>query len=351
MNFDYKSKKESYREESVFEELKINIKVDVTNDADQRFYFIKNIESASIKFEAPVLQTIGPAICEKINTLNFSEPHSKIRKSWSAFYALKEIIDIIRTEVSINKKGYQLYFRGQGGDWPLKPTLYRDGKNGYTDEFRIHYDSIYESIANKFPHEIEYSSEFGSEERALNLAVLQHYGLGTPLVDITENPFIAMMFMTNDYKHIGEHSALQLDVFFIREDGDNKLFQSTRNNEHNPRIAVQKGAFLNFEKLDDALLFGDKKIGRISINIVYDGDSDSDTNKLLPDGLSEESVNNSQIALETAAKDIQKKLESFNYMNSDLFPDFYKYLEMLKIQYTQGKDDNPWYELASYKST
>lgn len=345
---EYESRKKVYVETKVFDTLEIDIKVGVTNNDDKRFYIINDISCANEQLNSPVLQNIGQDIVKHINDLEFSKSHSKIRQSWSAFYAIKEIIDIIRTEVKEKCKGYKIYFRGQGGDWPLKPTLYRDGENGYSDEFRIQYDTIYESIANKFPHEIEYSSDFGSKKRAANLAILQHYGLGTPLVDITENPFIAMLFMTNNYQYSEEHGSLKMDVFFIREDGENTLFQEVGNKDNNLRITVQKGAFLNFEKLEGALIYGEKKIDRISINLKYDNASLEQ--ELLPDGLDDEGNNNPEIALKTAARDIQEKLTSFNYMNADLFPDFYKCLEMIKLKYTQGNGtEQPWYKIFYHK--
>lgn len=343
MKFDYRSKKANYSETEVFDTLNIDITVGITSYDSDKFYVIRNISVSDKEFESRVLRDIGNKISSEVNALDFGTPHSRLRKSWSAFYALKEIIDIIRESIT---REYKLYFRGQGGDWPLQPTLYRDGEGGYSDDFRAQYDNIYESIANKFPHEIEYVSESGSEKRASNLAILQHYGLGTPLVDITENPFIAMLFMTNNYKFVKDHCSPKLDIFFVREDGNNTLFQEVRSKDHNLRITVQKGAFLNFEKLDDDLIYGKNKLDRISINLKYDDDS-YDTN-MLPDGHDDEALNNSEIALTTAVRDIDAKLKTFNYMSSDLFPDFYKYLEMLKVKYAyDAVEEQPWYKFSS----
>lgn len=343
MKFDYRSKKENYDEDQVFDTLTIDILVGITNYDSDKFYVIKNISINNKTFESPLLPTLGVKVSDAIKALDIGTSHSKLRKSWSAFYTLKEIIDVIR---ELTPKGYRLYFRGQGGDWPLKPTLYRDGIGGYSDDFRAQYDKIYESVANKFPHEIEYVPESGNEKRASNLAILQHYGLGTPLVDITENPFIAMLFMTNNYRFVEDHCSPKFDIFFVREDGHNTLFQEVRSKDHNLRITVQKGAFLNFEKLDDDLIYGKNKLDRISINLKYNDESYD--MKMLPDGSDDEASNNSEIALTTAVRDIDAKLKTFNYMSSDLFPDFYKYLEMLKIKYSYDtEEEQPWYKFSS----
>lgn len=349
MIFDYKLNQSKYNELQVFETLNVNIQVGLTNYDKDRFYIIKNIDVAGGPFNSSVLKNIGESITENVNHLEFKASHSKIRKSWSAFYTLKEIVDIIR---NLNPKGYKLYFRGQAGDWELQPTLYRDGENGYSDDFRERFDSIYESVANKFPNEIKYIPEIGNEERASNLAILQHYGLGTPLLDITENPFIAMLFMVNNYSYNDEHSSPKLDIFFKNEKGDNILFQEVRNSNHNLRLTVQKGAFLNYERLnnnDDDLISANFKLDRISINLQY---TDADTSKyeydMLPDGvIGSEADDAPEVVLTTAIKDIESKLESFNYISNDLFPDFYKHLEMIKGKYSdrdQSNNDDPWYK-------
>ena len=153
VKFDYRSKKANYKEDNVFDTLNIAIEVGITNSDHDKFYVIKNINVIEQEFKSRVLRDIGNKIITEIKGLKFDETHSTLRKSWSAFYAIKEIIDIVRNLIP---KEYKVYFRGQGGDWELKPTLYRDGATGYSDKFRGQYDNIYESIAHKFPHEIEY---------------------------------------------------------------------------------------------------------------------------------------------------------------------------------------------------
>lgn len=342
MKFDYISKKRSYSEEKVFDTLNIDINVGITHNDRDVIYAINDIEVSDNDYVSRVLRDIGKRVSQTVGQLDVKHPHSELRSSWSAFYAIKEIVDIIQQQVD---RDYCLYFRGQTGNWALQPTLYREGISGYSDDFRAQYDKIYESIANKFPHEIKYVPDYASEERAANLAILQHYGLGTPLVDITENPFIAMLFMTNNYKYVKANGSPKFDVFFVRADGDNSLFQTVKEMDHNLRITVQKGAFLNFEKLDDDLVYGKKKLDRISINIKYDDNQFKDD--VFPDGGDEHADSNAEIALTTAMKDIESKLKTFHYVSSDLFPDFYKFLEMVKFKYSdEDSKESPWYRFG-----
>lgn len=339
---DYQAKCELYKEEKIFNTAEIKITVDVTTYDTHRAYILSNIGAE--------FDNIGTGdfndICDKVNAsisdMTIDEKHSKSHHSWSVFYAFKEIIDLVEANVP---DGYNLYFRGQGGGWDIKPTLFRSGSHGgYSDEFRQNYDDIYRSISQKFPGELKYCSEFGSDERATNLAELQHYGLGTPLVDVTENPFIALLFMTTAYNSDTDNPNPQLDIFYIKANGCDPLFQNVAHQQQNVRISAQKGAFLNFEKLDESLLSGKNKISRICVKVEYENHNDPLDDDLPEPDMSSidpepENKSSQEIALETAMTDISSKLKSFHYTADDLFPDFYKYLESMKIKYSDTTNE------------
>lgn len=277
--------------------------------------------------------------------MTVTNKHSDSHVSWSAFYTFKEIFDLLEKSIP---EGYSLFYRGQGGGWQISPTLYRKGdKGGYSDEFRRNYDKIYKSIAQRFPESLSYCPEVGSDERATNLAELQHYGLGTPLVDVTENPFIAMLFMTMGYDSNVDNPNPQMDIFYIKDDSSGSMFQNVTHLHQNTRITAQKGAFLNFEKLNESTLAGNNKISRICVKVEYQDLKISNSEDLSEpeeaDLTDDELKKNQKIALETSMMDIAGKLKSFHYEGSDLFPDFYKYLESVKIKYAdKANEEEQW---------
>lgn len=297
-----------------------------------------------------VIKILESKLSKMLNNTDTQKSYTVTHKSWSIFYAFKELIDLIQSSNAneLDEK-YRLFYRGQAGGWELRPTIFRSGKRGYTDQFRNNYEQIYKSIARKFPERVKYILPENQDERAANLAELQHYGLGTPLIDITENPFIALLFMVEGYSSKVDKPEPQLDVYFCRKDGKNMLFQEVKYAQNNPRIIAQKGAFLNFEKMDETLLSGKRKIPRVCIRVKYvEAKLDDDDLRDLPDGAVEENRDGAggirEAALITAVQDIQEKLESYFYKSEDLFPDFYMYLNALKQQYSSIEDHSPWYQ-------
>lgn len=341
---DYRSKMLNYKEENVFDTLNVNINLTASFDGDNKIYSIDKIDVKDEKHTDGIVKKIEQQFNEKVSAIDTRSFKSHVRQSWSSFYTLKELIDII---CELTPEAYINYYRGQSGNWELKPTLFRKGETGYSEEFRGNYDKIYQSIAQKFPDEIKYCPDQGSDDRASNLAVLQHYGLGTPLVDITQNPFIAMLFMVGDYKFVNKHSTPRLDIFFVKENNKNTLFQEVSMTHYNQRISAQKGAFLNFEKLNDDLMHGNEKISKVTINLIYNVIPGEDDDWLPPDNSEITQTSAAKIALTSAVKDIEQKLKSFHYVSTDLFPDFYKYLEMLKKKHSNSLNDEdvPWYQI------
>lgn len=286
--------------------------------------------------------------------LNTGFKQSDKNSGWSVFFLIKECIQILsRDDFHFN------YYRGQRiGKWKTIPSAFRDYMNIRGDIYHDKFEDIYKEIHRKFPEKIRYI-EFPQMElsdecstimyaRGQQLALLQHYELYTPLLDITSNPFVALLFMIN-----GELDDPKLELYDI---SDTKLFMEPEKSELNNRILAQKGAFLNFEMLlskvgkNTSLIDELKKennkmqIPRVALEIKYleeDTKAESEKENIMNKKLEEnedakqlvESVKNLDINAnrKNVFQDVQKKLRTklaeFKYFEDDLFPDFEDFLK------------------------
>lgn len=239
---NYQSKHELYCADKVFDTMNVDLQLTNTVFDGNFVYFLKQIKVDKSEHQSILLKDLQRKLTPRFQKFEVNHSYTADHSSWSVFYALKEIIDHVNDELQV---GYKTVYRGQSGSWELRPTLFREGVAGYKDDFRRNYEQIYKSVAQKFPENVSYFSIHDSmDKRAANLAELQHYGLGTPLVDVSSNPFISLLFMVDGYANQGDEP--QLDIFFVREDGKNSLYQEVVKREQNRRISVQKGAFFKF---------------------------------------------------------------------------------------------------------
>ncbi|RHK01132.1 FRG domain-containing protein [Enterococcus casseliflavus] len=279
---------------------------------------------------------------------------------WKVFYLYKELFQKIASDSSLGKFNY---FRGQAKNWDTIPGIFRPNTS---ESFINEFESIYKRISVEFPNEVEYikykSDPSIERQRAKQLAMLQHYGLRTSLLDLTRNPFIALLFMVSDSSKKDFSSGI-IEAYAIDEDLHDKenIFISVEKEEHNRRLKAQDGAFLYYDKL---LNFTEKevlKIPRIVIELCYNTDdlTDEKAKKIsdikdalssLSSGASEEllsAFNNELENLTSELKSIQAnidktgifsmihdeikgKLNEFFYFEESLFPDLYKYIEYLQ---------------------
>lgn len=87
--------------------------------------------------------------------------------------------------IQVNLKGSR-FFRGQSNyDWRLIPSVYRDD---LFDSERI--------LINEAIH--KYPLEFNINDKFSTLVKMQHFGLKTRLLDLTENPLVALYFACNE---------------------------------------------------------------------------------------------------------------------------------------------------------
>ena len=102
--------------------------------------------------------------------------------------SLKSYVDYIMNlrEDSMSKglSSHQWFFRGQeNSDWSILPNIFRN--DGLAKEHHIIQGALRQN-----PFEFQSKNDFEI------LTKLQHYGLGTRLVDVTLNPLVALYFAT-----------------------------------------------------------------------------------------------------------------------------------------------------------
>lgn len=346
-------------EDSLFDTLTITIGIIGINDNSDELshkYKVGGIEASSEgkneKFEK-IRRFIQELNAEVSNESNTGFKTSDKNSGWSIFFLIKECIQILsRDEFNFN------YYRGQRrGEWKTIPSAFRDLVNIHGDLYSDEFEDIYKEVHRKFPEKIEYV-EFPQmvisdkcsrimQARGQQLALLQHYELYTALLDITSNPFVALLFMTN-----GEMDDPKLEFYDV---SDTKLFIEPEKTELNNRVLAQKGAFLNFEmlvskdekntSLIDALKKDDNKvqIPRVVLEIKYlEKDTEEENKKQYAineklgkiegtQSLAKEYGNGFPIDRARIFRDIKeklrKKLSEFNYNEDDLFPDFEDFLK------------------------
>lgn len=132
---------------------------------------------------------------------------SKTINSLKAF--VEYIMKLREDSLSKGLSSYQWFFRGQeNSDWSIYPNIFRN--DGLAKE-----NHIIQGALRQNPFEFQSKNDFEI------LTKLQHYGLGTRLVDVTLNPLVALYFATEpsvEYKENrnGQYSQEEKDgvVFF-----------------------------------------------------------------------------------------------------------------------------------------
>lgn len=273
------------------------------------------------------------------------------------FYVYKDLIQGLSGDgLNFN------YFRGQSHDYSLLPGALRYKiDSDYIKDF----ESIYRKLALEFPDTIDYVSlNLTSKitEREPNLSILQHYGLKTALLDITKNPYIAMLFMLRE--NIDEYRSPTLYLFKINdnESNDVTLFSEVRKTHTNERIIAQKGAFLNFEKILDKNI--KEKITYAKLVLKFDAnmyismrkegginqyDIDPKNTKLIDREIESYGKQLDELysllyfedkflgdMFISINKDLENKLKEYCYTKEDMFPDFESRINYLSKRYKES---------------
>lgn len=319
----------------IFETTEINISILAVVDYSTQSSKQYRIEKAEVK-NAELFEE-SREISMFISGMNFDIMYGEgfkltdriTQKGWSIFYLLKEIITFLQ------KRNYN-YFRGQKTNWETIPAIFREAYDSKGVSYFENFEELYKDIQRKFPDRIRYeelSEELNRkniEKRANQLAVLQHYGLRTSLLDITSNPYIALLFMTSGNEM---YNNLQLELYSIDKNCD--LFTEVEVSDNNKRITAQKGAFLNYDFLKYKEIqerIKENKIKRVVINIDYDFERNKEANS---DVKGFDKKHSTEKIIGHITSNLKDKLAEYGYEEYNLFPDFENYIEYRLSSYSK----------------
>lgn len=118
------------------------------------------------------------------------------------------IMKLREDSLSKGLSSYQWFFRGQeNSKWSVYPNVFRN--DGVAKEHQI-----IQSALRQNPFEFQNKNDFEI------LTKLQHYGLGTRLVDVTLNPLVALYFASAESIEYKENKNSQ----FSKEEKDGSVF-------------------------------------------------------------------------------------------------------------------------------
>lgn len=357
---DYAKNLLNYKEGLFFESNMIEIGYignTLAKNDDKRKYLLTHVNVLASNSDE--IKSRLRSIVEKCD---FDIKNKSQANGWQLFYLYKELLQ----RFTSNEFGFN-YFRGQSVNKPLLPGIMRDEVDkSYINNF----ERIYRKLSYEFPEKINYT-EFNGDDcitsRERDLSLLQHYGLKTALLDITRNPYIAMLFMIKE--NIREYIEPTLYLFNINEqlEKDETLFTEVRKNQTNERILAQKGAFLNYEKtllknknykkipyIKIVLRFDDTVYKEVSekqidyykkLKLYIKDKGHRDLENFLDNDLSElnKQLNSIEkykmIALKDILEDLENKLNEYCYIKEDMFPDFENRIRYLSNKYNKSGED------------
>lgn len=300
------------------------------------------IESIQYDFKKSITKKANIDIIKKnIDNMNENFVKSSNFEEIRLFETLKSLFTLINE----NTPNHETYFRGQRDDWIIRPNIFR---GDIDKDFIRDYESIYYELSTLFPDEIDYvdiknikdkNDNTSYIKRANQLALLQHYGFRTTLIDITSNPFVAMLFMCAT-----QVSSLRngvIDIFLIDKEKDknfNSIFIKTNQSKNNKRLKAQSGAFFCYDKVLQLAFKDIEPINsiRIKLNFKYDTPKILNDSKKTPIATLEyfESM---EKKLNTFISESKKNLTEGNYDDKKITEKDMKLVEKYKLNLQVGE--------------
>ncbi|HDB6635880.1 TPA: FRG domain-containing protein, partial [Staphylococcus aureus] len=265
----YKEIKEKNNKVKLYNDIKFKLIIIPNEEKKEKMsYDICDFEMNCENSDNDNLNKKSEIICNNLKSeLNKCKTHNK-EKSWQIFYFIKEFIQSLDLLEEFNFN----YFRGQRSNWKVLPGLLRDSTN---KEYINHFEQEYKRLAYNYPEELSYLpyDKNNRLERANYLSILQHYGMQTSLLDITKNPFIALLFMVSEENK----NKINKPSFILYEIDENihhesHLFIRVIKDANNKRIEAQRGAFLCYDYLYSLNITDIKRINRIILDIEVSKD-------------------------------------------------------------------------------
>ena len=126
---------------------------------------------------------------------------------------IESVSDFLKQIESIdNEKDKLLFYRGHSNDtYELKPSIYRD------DRFIKNEDKIYRETIAKVPY------EFNGKSTIESLALMQHYGVPTRILDLTTNALVALYFACKEVEEIEKVINEKGETTYKKKDIDGEV--------------------------------------------------------------------------------------------------------------------------------